>query len=143
MSEADLSGWWQDGRHHFRLRVYYADTDAGGIVYHGTYLDFAERARTEMMRLLAVEGLEALTFVVRACEIDYRRSGRLDDLLLVRTQLVEMGGASFRIEQEVCRGDDILVHLGLTLVCVRTIGQATRIPGPLRERMSNYVRRKE
>jgi acyl-CoA thioesterase FadM len=67
----------------------------------------------------------------------------LDDLLVVRSSLISLGGASFRIEQEVWRGEEMLVWLGLTLVCVRGVGHVTRIPGDLRERMSNYLRRKE
>jgi acyl-CoA thioester hydrolase len=148
MSETNLSGHWADQVHHLPLRVYYADTDAAGVVYHGVYLDFAERARTEMMRLIGLgpdwpPNGETVTFVVRACQIDYKRSALLDDLLTVRSRLVEMTGASFRVEQEVCRDGEVLVWLGLTLVCIRGVGQATRIPGPLRERMSNYLRRKE
>ena len=70
-----------DGKtHRFPLRVYYADTDAGGIVYHSTYLDFAERARTEMMRLcgldyVRLQQVDGLLFAVRSCAIDYRPSG--------------------------------------------------------------------
>jgi len=148
MNDKPLSGWWADQVHTLPIRVYYADTDAAGVVYHGIYLDFAERARTEMMRLIGLgpdwpPNDESVTFVVRACEIDYRRSALLDDLLTVRSRLVEMSGASFRVEQDVCREDEVLVRMVITLVCIRGVGQATRIPGPLRERMSNYLRRKE
>ena len=148
MNEQNLSGWWKDAIHYLPLRVYYADTDAAGLVYHGVYLDFAERARTEMMRLIGLgpdwpPSGEEVTFVVRACEIDYKRSAVLDDLLTVHSRLVEMSGASFRVEQDVYRGGELLVAMRLTLVCIRGVGQATRIPGPLRERMSNFLRRKE
>jgi acyl-CoA thioester hydrolase len=148
MNEQSLSGWWADQVHHYPLRVYYADTDAAGVVYHGTYLDFAERARTEMMRLIGLgqewpPSGDRLAFVVRACDIDYRRSARLDDLLMIRSHLVSMSGASFRIEQDVCRDGEVLVRLGLTLVCIREVGHATRIPEALRERMNNFLRRDE
>jgi acyl-CoA thioester hydrolase len=144
----NLSGYWSDRVHHLPLRVYYADTDAAGLVYHGTYLDYAERARTEMLRLVGLgpdwppKG-DSLAFVVRACEIDYRRSAVLDDLLTVRTTLVSLSGASFLIEQDVCRDGLVLVRLKLTLVCIREVGHATRIPGPLRERMNNLLRQDE
>ena len=144
MTEFRLSGWWEGKTHHYPLRVYYADTDAAGVVYHGTYLDFAERARTEMMRLLASEptwrpGDRRSAFVVRACEIDYKRSAMLDDLLTVRSCVVALGGASFRIGQEIWRDHALLVRLGLTLVCVRDVGRPVRIPAGLREKMTGLL----
>ena len=94
------------GVHRIRIRVYYEDTDAAGIVYHAAYLEFAERARTEMLRCLGLDhaSLRArfgLVFTVRRCAIDYRAPARLDDLLEVETRLVRLGGASLDLEQRV------------------------------------------
>jgi acyl-CoA thioester hydrolase len=144
MSDIPVSGWWDGVTHLYPLRVYYADTDAGGVVYHARYLDFAERARTEMMRL--VDGNqtyrgngEGIAFLVRAAEIDYRAPGRLDDLLAVRTRAVHMGGASFRLEQQIWRGDIVLAIVLITLVCVSEIGHPTRIPETLREKLAGLI----
>ena len=99
MTEHSIGGR-MDGRvHRFPVRVYYEDTDAGGIVYHSNYLNFAERARTEMMRGFGLDHLrlkaeQNLLFAVRSCEIDFRRPARLEDLLELRSTLVHLGGAS-------------------------------------------------
>ena len=80
------------------MRVYYEDTDAGGVVYHATYLRFAERARTEALRDAGIPHAEllerfTLMFVVRRIEVDYLRPARLDDLLIVVTEPLAVGGA--------------------------------------------------
>lgn len=96
--------------HVYHLRVYYEDTDAGGIVYHANYLRFAERARTEALRELGLPHAAmveqfALMFVVRRVEIDYLRPARLDDLLSVVTAAVAVGGASARLRQAITAED--------------------------------------
>jgi acyl-CoA thioester hydrolase len=126
------------------LRVYYADTDAGQVVYHARYLDFAERARTEMMRLIDRNETyrgngEGVLFLVRAAEIDYRAPARLDDVLTVRTRAVHLGGASFRLEQQIWRGDIVLASILITLVCVNQTGNPTRIPDILREKLAGLI----
>ena len=95
-----------DGRHRYDLRVYYEDTDAGGIVYHANYLRFAERARTEALRAMGIPHAEmvgqfGLMFVVRRIEVDYQRPARLDDSLTVVTESVKVGGASLVLRQDV------------------------------------------
>ena len=94
--------------HTMALRVYYEDTDAGGIVYHANFLRFAERARTEMMRALgfAHSGLAAETgtlFTVRRVAADYLLPARLDDRLSVETRIAEIGGARLRVDQRIYR----------------------------------------
>jgi acyl-CoA thioester hydrolase len=96
------------GRHCYALRVYYEDTDAGGIVYHATYLRYAERARTEAMRDLGIPHAElverfTLMFVVRRIEVDYLRPARLDESLVVETEVLAAGGASATVRQTVRR----------------------------------------
>ena len=144
MSEMPISGWWDGVEHLFSIRVYYADTDAGQVVYHARYLDFAERARTEMMRTIDTDRIyrtdgEGLLFVVRAAEIDYRKPAVLDDVLTVRTRLLRIGGASFGIEQQIWRRDEVLAVLTITLVCVRAMGHPTRIPEALREKLAGLI----
>ena len=91
-----------DGRHRYAIRVYYEDTDAGGVVYHATYLRYAERARTEALRDLGVPHAElverfGVMFMVRRLEVDYERGARLDEALTVETEVLEVGGASVQI----------------------------------------------
>lgn len=136
--------------HEFPIRVYYEDTDAGGVVYYANYLRFAERARTEMLRRLghaqsalmedAGEGDAGVVFAVRRCEIDYLRSARLDDALLVRSRLVEMGGASLKFDQEVVREDTPLARLKVRIACIRLHdGRPARLPAQLRSALMSYV----
>jgi acyl-CoA thioester hydrolase len=94
------------GRHVYAVRVYYEDTDAGGVVYHATYLRYAERARTEALRALGIPHAEmvrqyGVMFVVRRIEVDYLRAARLDDSLAVETEALAVGGASVTLRQTV------------------------------------------
>lgn len=94
--------------HLLEARVYYEDTDAGGIVYHANYLKFAERGRTEWLRSLGFDhdGMRreyGLIFVVRAISIDYLAPARLDDLLTVETRPEGEGRASFKLRQTILR----------------------------------------
>ena len=124
------------GVHRLRIRVYYEDTDAAGIVYHAAYLEFAERARTEMLRCLGLDhtALRArfgLTFTVRRCAIDYRAPARLDDLLEVQTRVVRLGGASLDLEQRVLRAAQPLTLLDVRLALLGPDLRAARLPPPL------------
>ena len=132
-----VSGVLDGAEHVYRLRVYFEDTDAAGFVYYANYLRMAERARTEMMRLLGADhaGMmrsEARLLVVRACAIEYVAPARLDDVLEIRSSLVEIGGASLRARQTVRRDDTLLARIDLRLACVTEIGRPTRFPARLR-----------
>ncbi|MGA3004763.1 MAG: tol-pal system-associated acyl-CoA thioesterase [Acetobacteraceae bacterium] len=131
-----------DGRHRYAIRVYYEDTDAGGVVYHATYLRYAERARTEALRDLGVPHADlvdrfGLMFMVRRLEVDYERGARLDEALTVETEVLEVGGATTRLRQTVRNKDGICAALTVRLACVRVNGNKPgRIPSPWRERLS-------
>ncbi|WP_426117801.1 tol-pal system-associated acyl-CoA thioesterase [Pseudomonas sp. DSP3-2-2] len=122
-----------------RCRVYYEDTDAGGIVYYVNYLKFMERARTERLRELgfaqsALAG-ENLLFVVHSSEARYHKPARLDDELLVSAEVIELNRASLRFKQQVRRAaDGVLLCEGQFLVaCVRADSLKPRaIPEALR-----------
>ena len=120
--------------HSLELRVYYEDTDAGGVVYHARYLAFAERARTEALRALGVphEALvrnEGLIFVVRRIKMDYLRPARLDDLLTVVTEPIEIGAATAALRQDFTVGGQAVASMDVQLACVRgSDGRPVRIP---------------
>lgn len=123
--------------HVYPVRVYYEDTDAGGVVYYGNYLRFAERARTELLRDLGLDHAtlraeDGLMFAVRRCEVEYVKPARLDDRLEIGTRFIETAGASFWVEQIVRRDSEVLAELKLRLVCVRLDGKPARIPALLR-----------
>jgi len=123
--------------HRFPIRIYYEDTDAAGIVYYANYLKYAERARTEWLRMAGTEIAAeirqgGLVFVVRRCEIDYSLPARLDDLIEVETRLVGAAGAVLDLDQTVLRGDAVLVRMRIRLACVNAAGRPARLPAALR-----------
>ena len=123
--------------HSMPLRVYYEDTDAAGIVYYANYLKFAERGRTELMRTLgfAHSGIHAesgIVFTVRRLSADYRRPARLDDALNIDTRVVEIGAATLRLDQRICRDKSVLVALDVLVACVGRDGRPRRVPAGLR-----------
>ncbi|MGH6920912.1 MAG: tol-pal system-associated acyl-CoA thioesterase [Geminicoccaceae bacterium] len=123
------------------MRVYYEDTDAGGVVYHASYLRFAERARTEMLRCLGLEhgGLMTrfgLAFTVRRCVVDYLAPARLDDRLEVRTGVARIGGASLDLEQRIFRGERLLVRMEVRLAVISSALRAVRLPLALIEALA-------
>ena len=107
----------------FTIRVYWEDTDAGGVVFYANYLKYFERARTEWLRSLGIEQ-EALRreagvmFIVTDTAISYRRPARLDDALDVTARLLELRKASLQISQEVWRGAELLTVGTIRLACV-------------------------
>jgi len=133
--------------HVFPVRAYYEDTDAGGIVYHANYLRFAERARTEMMRLLA-GGDEALTmahyglaFVARRCTVDYIAPARLDDAMAVHSRMLDVRAASLLAEQVVRRGSADIARIEILLAAIGAEGRPARLPRPIRTALAALTER--
>ncbi|MGI9510640.1 MAG: tol-pal system-associated acyl-CoA thioesterase [Geminicoccaceae bacterium] len=119
--------------HQMTMRVYYEDTDAAGIVYYANYLKFAERARTEMLREFGTKaGFQradaGVTFVVQRCNVEYRRSAKLDDLIDVHTHIVRVGAASLALRQDVHRDDTLLVSMEVRLALVDREMKPARLP---------------
>ena len=138
------SGRVEGGTHLFPLRVYFEDTDAGGIVYYANYLKFAERARTELLRLSGVNQSDLsrqhrVALTVRSCSIDYLAPARLDDLLEVRSRLVGVGGATITAEQEIKRDGEVLARLDVRVACVKLDGGPARLPRELKAVLETYL----
>ncbi len=119
------------------IRIYYEDTDAGGVVYYANYLRYFERARTEYLRErgLSVSELAAAGCIVPVIrlEADYRAPARHDDLLRIETEVLEVGKTSFTVGQQAVRAIDgkILVDAKVTLVCVSPQMKPRRLPEEL------------
>ena len=133
--------------HVFPVRVYYEDTDSGGIVYYANYLRFAERARTEFLRSIGVNHIqllddEGIGFAVRRCYADYLRPAHLDDLLEVHTRIDAVKGASLSARQTVKKDGDTLVDMEIQLACMDADGKAARLPKAVWTRLNDYVGRK-
>jgi acyl-CoA thioester hydrolase len=118
------------------VRVYYEDTDWSGFAYHGSYVRFMERGRTELLRMAgihqsALHERGGVSFVVRRMSLDFARPARMDDELTVTTEVKEMRGATMILAQAVLRGDEVLVAADVTVAAIRE-GRAARIPDLVR-----------
>ena len=124
---------------HHPVRVYWEDTDAGGIVFYANYLKFFERARTEWLRALGHSQQEMVDttgcmFVVQDTRVRYLKPARLDDALVITVDVQERGRASLRIAQQAWCGERLLAEGEIRIGCVeRATMKPTRIPGPILE----------
>ena len=133
-----------DGKHRLRVRVYYEDTDTGGIVYYANYLKFAERARTEMFRAIGYTHIDngqnsGISFVVRTCNVEFFKPGILDDVLEVETKILTVQGASILMQQSIKKRSQKLVLMVIKLACIGSNGKAIRIPITLRDPISDLI----
>ena len=136
-----LDGELKDGRHTQVVRVYYEDTDFTGIVYHANYLRYMERGRTNYLRLIGADHrilfeqtekeAPGFAFVVRAMAIDFIKPARMNDILHVVSEPVEVKGASVTIRQRVLRRHELLVEAQVKVAFISG-GRAKPIPKPLR-----------
>lgn len=145
----DLAGRLEDGGHVLPVRVYYEDTDFTGIVYHGAYVRFFERARSDFLRLMGIHHTElasgrhgpSLAFAVRGMTLDFQRPARIDDILEVRTSLAEYKGARIKLDQLIHRGKELLVSAAVTVAVITAEGRPTRLPQHLAENLSRHSAR--
>lgn len=128
-------GAWVEGTHHFALRVYYEDTDVSGIVYYANYLKFMERARSDMLRAAGIDQRAVLEagegyYAVAEARIRYRRPAKLDDELVVLSEVREVRNASCLIHQRVMRSGEILAEAMITAAFLSAEGRPRRQPRP-------------
>ncbi len=126
------------------VRVYFQDTDAGGVVYHGSYVNFLERARTEWLRDVCGFSNGALmkefgaVFVVREMKVEYLKPALLDDMLAVTAEVATIGRSSVKLVQTVQRGAEVLTQAEVHLVCVSLANfKPISVPEVLREKWKN------
>lgn len=143
----DLAGRIEGDTHVLPVRVYFEDTDCGGVVYHANFLKYCERGRSDFIRLLGIEatGLadpakgEPAIFVVRRVEIDYLKPGRMDDVLEVVTSCAEIGSASLTLQQDVRREGTLLARAKVTVVLVSSAGKPQRLGALVRGALQRFV----
>ena len=131
-----LSGALMPFGHRLLARVYYADTDFSGFVYHARYLEFLERGRSDFLRLSGVhhgelhEGRhgERIVWVVRRMEIDFRSPARIDDILTIDTRTESVAGARIHMAQSLRRGEELLVTARVEAAIVGPSGKPRRFP---------------
>ena len=135
-----LAGRLTEEGHVLPIRVYFEDTDFSGFVYHGSYVRFMERGRSDFVRLIGVghtalrdgDHGEPLTFAVRRIVLDYLKPARIDDLVEVVTSVLRVTGARLVLRQVVRCGETILVEAEVTVVLISLDGRARRMPEQLR-----------
>ena len=135
-------------KHSNNIRVYYEDTDAGGLVYHANYLKFAERARTEMLRKMKIEqsilkNEYDIQFVVKNLFIEFFKSAQLDDLLNIKSIILNISAAKIILEQTIYKKMIVLAKIDVTLGSVNTKGKPSRLPKLVLERLNNNINAKE
>jgi len=133
LNETPYAGRFQDSEHLFAVRVYFEDTDAGGVVYHANYLRYMERARSDMLRGAGIDQRGALdggigVYVIADLAIRYRSSAKLDDDLLVVSRMKKIGAAQCVIHQRVMRGSDMVTDATVTAAFVGPDGRPRRQP---------------
>ncbi len=128
--------------HRLLARVYYADTDFSGVVYHARYLEFLERGRTDFLRLKGVhhtaleEGQlgEPIVWIVRRMEIDFRLPARIDDMLVIETSVTEASGARVTMQQRIQRQNgDVLLEARVEAALINKQGRPRRMPAAWKE----------
>lgn len=131
-------------KHTCQFRVYYEDTDAGGIMYHASFIRFCERGRTEFLRHLdlscsELDERDGILFVIRHINADYFKSARLDDLLTVKSHIISLKNTSFVMRQTIFCQDSVLFSMAVTVVCIDKKGKPVRLPDKIRARFDDYI----
>ena len=119
--------------HKNNVRVYYEDTDAGGVVYHANYLKYAERSRTEMLRKYKIEqevlkNNYSIRFIVKDLFIEYYKAAILDDYLTIKSLIIKISSAKIKMEQEIYRKNTLLAKINITLGSINLEGKPSRLP---------------
>lgn len=133
--------------HHFAIRVYFEDTDTAGVVYYANYLRFMERARSDMLRAVGINQREVLeadggAYFVAEVNIKYRAPARLDDALLLLSEVEEVRAASCIIHQRVMRGQELLAEARVTAAFLSSEGRPQRQPEEWRAKFEAVKREK-
>ena len=117
----------------FPVRIYYEDTDSGGVVYYANYLKFTERARTNMIQDLGftlnqLHDDHDCIFIVKKVNCEYLQSAKLEDFLEIQSSIIQVKNASFELEQNILRDGKVIFQSNIIMVCVNSRGQPKKIP---------------
>ncbi len=124
--------------YEYKFKIYYEDTDSGGVVYYANYLKFIERARSEIIKSLGFSNTNLrekfnLFFIVKYCNINYKKPAKLEDELIVFTSVVSLSKTSLVMKQDIKRHDDLVAEAEICLVAVDMKGKPTKIPEELKK----------
>ncbi len=127
---------------NYKVKVFYEDTDAGGVVYYANYLKFFERARTEAIAEIGLSNNKLLKdfgilIIVKSCNIDYKKPAKLEDQLEIKSIITSISNTSFKMMQKAFRDKELLTSCEIHLVIVEKNGKPTRIPDELRKKIQD------
>ena len=127
-----------------KIKVYYEDTDAGGVVYYANYLKFLERARTEALIKIGLSNLKIKNnfkslIIVKSCNIDYKKSAYLEDELIIKSYIFSITKTSFVMNQTIIKNKIVIVSAKIQLVFVNEKGKPVKIPKLVVEKFKPYI----
>jgi acyl-CoA thioester hydrolase len=145
MTDRPTAGRFEGREHRLPVRVYYEDTDFTGLVYHGNYVRYFERGRSDALRLMGVghaellDGDQPMAFVVSKMQLDFLRPARIDEELVVRTRYEAIKGPRLLISQVISRGADDLCRARVEAVCIHLDGPPRRPTVALRDKVGPWL----
>ncbi|WP_435993642.1 tol-pal system-associated acyl-CoA thioesterase [Brevundimonas sp. LjRoot202] len=145
MSDRPTAGRFEGREHRLPVRVYYEDTDFTGLVYHGNYVRFFERGRSDCLRLMGIghaellDGDQPTAFVVTKMELAFVKPARIDDELVVRTRYESVRGPRLLISQTIARDEEVLCRAEVEVVCIHMDGRPRRPTKALVEKVRPWL----
>ncbi len=126
----------------FKLKVFYEDTDAGGVVYYANYLKFFERARTEAIAEIGLSNKKLLEengifIIVKSCNIEYKKPAKLEDQIEIKSNIISISNTSFKMRQKAFRDNELITDCEIHLVIVDKKGKPSKIPEILKKKLEN------
>ena len=126
-----------------KVKIYYEDTDSGGVVYYANYLKYFERARTEALSTIGLSNLKIRDqfnslIIVKSCNIEYKKSASLEDNLTIKSLISSISKTSFVMDQSIYKDDLLIVDAKIHLVFVNEKGKPVKIPGLILEKFENH-----
>ncbi len=137
------AGVFEGREHQLPVRIYYEDTDFSGIVYHANYLRYFERGRSDFFRLVGISHTELAqadtAFAIIRMELDFKRSARIDDALVVRTTYDSVKGPRLFVSQKITRGDDVICQAQGVAVCITLDGRPRKPTAQMRAQLEPWL----
>ncbi len=126
----------------YKLKVFYEDTDSGGVVYYANYLKFFERARTEAITEIGLSNKKLLEkygifIIVKSCNIEYKKPAKLEDQLKIKSSIISISNTSFRMNQKAFRDQELITNCEIHLVIVDKTGKPSKIPDILKKKLED------
>jgi len=128
----------------YKLKVFYEDTDSGGVVYYANYLKFFERARTEAIAEIGLSNKKLLEengifIIVKSCNIEYKKPAKLEDQIEIKSNIISISNTSFKMRQKALRDKELITDCEIHLVIVDGKGKPSKIPEILKKKLEKLV----